>query len=110
MPSLTTSIFSGQGGQSVVPWPESVHEALDSVERHAMPKRFSNVPEHLREPHQRRVVGPPAVIYWKAFGVTIALGFVTGLVWIAWRLFDLHVLDEEAGCGRSRRRHQPEDD
>jgi hypothetical protein len=57
-----------------------------------MPKRFSNVPEHLRERHT--VVWedlPP--IYWKALGITVLLGFVTGLIWIAWRLLDLHVLN-----------------
>ena len=34
---------------------------------------------------------PP--IYWKALAITILLGVVTGLIWIAWRLFDLHVLN-----------------
>jgi len=57
-----------------------------------MPKRFTNVPEHLREPHQ---IGwsdlPP--FYWKAFGIVLTIGLVTGLIWIAWRLFDLHVLN-----------------
>ena len=57
-----------------------------------MPKRFSNVPEHLREPHHVAWSDFPP-IYWKAIGMTIALGFVTGLIWIAWRLFDLHVLN-----------------
>lgn len=57
-----------------------------------MPKRFSNVPEQLRERHT--VVWedlPP--IYWKALGITVLLGFITGLIWIAWRLLDLHVLN-----------------
>lgn len=57
-----------------------------------MPKRFSNVPEHLRERHT--VVWedlPP--IYWKALGITVLLGFITGLIWIAWRLLHLHVLN-----------------
>ena len=57
-----------------------------------MPKRFTNVPEHLREPHQ---IGwsdlPP--FYWKAFGIALTIGLVTGLIWVAWRLFDLHVLN-----------------
>ncbi len=56
-----------------------------------MPKRFSNVPEHLREPHQVSWSDLPP-IYWKAFGVALLLGLVTGLLWIGWRLFELHVL------------------
>ena len=31
-------------------------------------------------------------IYWKAFGIALLLGFVIGLGWIAWNLFELHVL------------------
>jgi hypothetical protein len=31
-------------------------------------------------------------IYVKAVGITILLGLVTGLLWIGWRLLDLHVL------------------
>jgi hypothetical protein len=57
-----------------------------------MPKRFSNVPEHLREPHHVAWSNLPP-LYWKAIGITIAIGFVTGLIWIAWRLFELHVLN-----------------
>ncbi len=56
-----------------------------------MPKRFSNVPEHLREPHQVSWSDLPP-IYWKAFGIALLLGLVTGLLWIGWRLFELHVL------------------
>ncbi len=55
-----------------------------------MPKRFSNL-ERLREPdHIAWSDLPP--LYWKALGITVLLGVVTGLVWIAWKLFDLHVL------------------
>jgi len=56
-----------------------------------MPKRFSNVPEHLREPHQVSWSDLPP-LYWKALGIALLLGFVSGLLWIGWRLFDLHVL------------------
>lgn len=56
-----------------------------------MPKRFSNVPEHLREPHQVSWSDLPP-IYWKAFGIALLLGLITGLLWIGWRLFELHVL------------------
>jgi hypothetical protein len=57
-----------------------------------MPKRFTNIPEHLREPHQIAWSDLPP-IYWKAFGIALTLGLVTGLIWIAWRLFELHVLN-----------------
>ena len=51
-----------------------------------MPKRFSN-PEHQREPdHVLWSELPP--IYWKAFGIALLLGMVTGVVWIAWKLFE----------------------
>jgi hypothetical protein len=56
-----------------------------------MPKRFSNRPEHLREPHQVAWTDLPA-IYWKAFGIALLLGMVTGLGWIAWKLFEVNVL------------------
>jgi hypothetical protein len=56
-----------------------------------MTKRFSNLPEHLREPHQIAWSDLPPV-YWKVFGIALLIGFVTGLLWIAWRLFELHVL------------------
>jgi len=56
-----------------------------------MPKRFSNVPERLREPHDVAWSDLPA-LFWKAMGITVLLGLITGLIWIGWRLFDLHVL------------------
>jgi hypothetical protein len=31
-------------------------------------------------------------VYWLAIAVTIILGLVTGSIWIAWKLFQLHVL------------------
>ena len=51
-----------------------------------MSKRFSS-PEHQREPDQ--VVWsdlPP--FYWKAFGIALLLGMLTGIGWIAWKLFE----------------------
>jgi len=57
-----------------------------------MTKRFSNVPEHLREPHQVSWSDLPS-FYWKAIGITLLVGLVTGLLWIGWRLIDLHVLN-----------------
>ena len=55
-----------------------------------MSKRFSS-PEHQREPDQ--VVWselPP--IYWKAFGIALLLGMLTGIGWIVWKLFEAQVL------------------
>ena len=50
-----------------------------------MPRRFKNVPDHLREPHEIEVPG-----LWNAYvlaiGIVILLGLVSGAVWIAWRL------------------------
>jgi hypothetical protein len=57
-----------------------------------MPKRFSNIPDHLREPHTVAWSDLPP-IFWKAMGITVLLGFVTGLIWIGWRLFELHILN-----------------
>ena len=46
---------------------------------------------HQREPDQ--VVWselPP--LYWKAFGIALLLGFITGVGWIAWKLFQSYFL------------------
>jgi predicted negative regulator of RcsB-dependent stress response len=54
-----------------------------------MPKRFYQ--DHQREPDQ--VVWsdlPP--LYWKAFGIALLLGFIIGVGWIAWKLFEVNVL------------------
>jgi hypothetical protein len=49
-------------------------------------RRFSN-PEHQREPdHVVWSELPP--FYWKAFGIALLLGMVTGVIWIAWKLFE----------------------
>ena len=50
-----------------------------------MPRRFSNVPDHLREPHEVEVQGFWK-IYFVAIGIVILLGLVTGTLYIAWRL------------------------
>jgi hypothetical protein len=31
-------------------------------------------------------------VYWLALGIAMLLGLVGGALWIAWRLFELHVL------------------
>jgi hypothetical protein len=50
-----------------------------------MPRRFKNVPDHLREPHEIEVPG-----LWNAYvvaiGIVILLGLASGTLWIAWRL------------------------
>jgi hypothetical protein len=32
---------------------------------------------------------PP--VYWKAFGIALLLGFMTGLGWIGWKVFEAYV-------------------
>jgi hypothetical protein len=54
-------------------------------------KRFSNGPGRWREPDQLAWSDLPP-LYWKALAITIILGVVTGLGWIAWKLIELHVL------------------
>lgn len=56
-----------------------------------MSKRFSSVPEHRREPDRVDWSDLPP-LYWKALGITVLIGFVSGLIWIAWKLIDLHGL------------------
>ncbi len=50
-----------------------------------MARRFSDVPDHLREPHEVEVQGFWN-IYVVAIGLVILFGLVSGTVWIAWRL------------------------
>jgi hypothetical protein len=50
-----------------------------------MPRRFTDIPDHLREPHELEVRGFWNV-YFIAIGLVILLGLVTGAIWIAWRL------------------------
>ena len=57
-----------------------------------MGRRFSKVPEHLREQDQVGWSDLPAV-YWKAIGITVLLGILTGLVWIGWSLVRIHILN-----------------
>ena len=57
-----------------------------------MPKRFSNMPDHLREPLDVAWSDLPP-IYWKALGITVLLGLISGLLWIGWKLVDIHVLN-----------------
>ena len=57
-----------------------------------MPKRFTNMPERLREPHDL-AWGDLPVLFWKGMAITIVLGVITGQIWIGWRLIELHVLN-----------------
>ena len=50
-----------------------------------MPRRFSNVPDELREPHEVEIPGFWN-IYVVAIGIVILLGLVSGTLYIAWRL------------------------
>ena len=56
-----------------------------------MSRRFSHYQDHQREPDQVVWSDLPPV-YWKAFGIALLLGFVTGLGWIGWKLLELHFL------------------
>lgn len=57
-----------------------------------MPKRFTNIPDRFREPHDMAWSDLP-VLFWKGIAITIVLGVITGLIWIGWRLIELHVLN-----------------
>ena len=50
-----------------------------------MPRRFSNVPDHLREPHEVEIQGFLNV-YFVAIGIVILLGLVSGALYIGWQL------------------------
>ena len=52
-----------------------------------MPRRLSNVPDHLREPHEVEIQGFWN-IYFVAIGVVILLGLVSGTLYIAWQLLN----------------------
>jgi hypothetical protein len=53
--------------------------------------RFTNLPDHLREHHEIRSSDVPS-FYWMAMGIAVLIGLVSGLIWIAWNLLKLHVL------------------
>lgn len=57
-----------------------------------MTHRVPQLPDELREPH--KLEWPPGLsrFYLIAIGVTVLLGLLSGVVWIAWRLIRLHVL------------------
>ena len=53
-----------------------------------MPPRFFNDP-----PRPQEVTTPAFTrLLFIAFGVAALIGLVTGSIWIAWKLFELHVL------------------
>jgi len=48
------------------------------------------LPDRYREPELVRWSDLSGI--WVVFGVALLLGLVSGIAYIAWRLFDLHVL------------------
>ena len=52
-----------------------------------MPKRL---PERYRDPELMRWADVPGLAL--AFGIALLVGLVSGVVWIAWKLFEVHVL------------------
>jgi hypothetical protein len=52
-----------------------------------VPWRF---PDRFREPDMVRWSDVSGVLM--AFGVALLVGVVSGVIWIAWKLFELHVL------------------
>jgi len=53
--------------------------------------RHSHLPDDLREPHDIEWPGFSG-FYLKAIGVTVLVGLVSGMLWIAWNLFRVRVL------------------
>ena len=53
-----------------------------------MTRRFHN---DTREPDLMTWSDVPR-LYWLAMGIAILLGMVSGAIWIAWKLFEFHVL------------------
>jgi hypothetical protein len=56
-----------------------------------MARRSTRSRDHLREPDHVQWDEFPAA-YWKALALTFAIGLLCGLIWIVWRLLDIHVL------------------
>jgi hypothetical protein len=52
-----------------------------------MPRRF---PERDRDPELMRWTDVPGLAL--AFGIALLIGLGSGVVWIAWKLFEVHVL------------------
>ena len=52
-----------------------------------MPRRFN---DRYREPDLVRWSDVPGLFI--AFGIALLIGLVTGALWIAWKLFEVHVL------------------
>src|SRR3954453_20019306 len=64
----------------------------------AMSKRL---PERYREPELMRWTDVPGLAF--AFGIALLIGLVSGVIWIAWKLFEVHVLRGaryESDCSR----------
>ncbi|MBW8895143.1 MAG: hypothetical protein JF613_03025 [Acidobacteria bacterium] len=48
------------------------------------------LPERYREPELMRWTDVPGLAF--AFGIALLIGLVSGVIWIAWKLFEVHVL------------------
>ena len=56
-----------------------------------MAHKIPHLPDELREPHTVEWPGLSR-FYLKAIGITILIGLVSGVLWIAWNLIRIHVL------------------
>ena len=56
-----------------------------------MSRHTPRLPDDLREDHEIEWPGFSG-FYVKAIGITVLIGLVSGLLWIAWSLLKLHVL------------------
>jgi hypothetical protein len=56
-----------------------------------MAHKIPHLPDDLREPHTVEWPGLSR-FYLKAIGITILIGLVSGVLWIAWNLIRIHVL------------------
>ena len=56
-----------------------------------MPKRFSRLSERDREPFELAWSDLPSV-YWKALLIAVAIGLMSGVGWMLWRLIEVRFL------------------
>ena len=89
VPSLTSSIFSGTARREhPAPNPKSRPPVSPRLRGDRMPRRFGNDPrfdEDVASPGFTRLL-------FVAFGIALLVGLVSGVLWIVWKLFEVHVL------------------
>lgn len=56
-----------------------------------MRKRFSRLSDRDREPHELAWSDLPSV-YWKALLIAVAIGLMSGVGWMLWRLIEVRFL------------------